>query len=48
MGGWVLLAPFLTEAQHGFDRFHSIRFEQVVDAVEDFATWVRSRATAAR
>jgi acetyl esterase/lipase len=33
----------LPGAQHGFDRFHSIRFERVVDAVEDFAAWVRSR-----
>ena len=31
----------LPGAQHGFDRFHSIRFERVVDAVEDFATWIR-------
>ena len=33
----------LPGAQHSFDRFHSIRFEQVVDAAQDFATWVRSR-----
>ena len=33
----------LPGAQHGFDRFHSIRFERVVDAVEDFATWIRLR-----
>ena len=33
----------LPGAQHGFDRFHSIRFERVVDAVEDFAAWVRLR-----
>jgi acetyl esterase/lipase len=33
----------LPGAQHGFDRFHSIRFERLVDAVEDFATWVRLR-----
>jgi acetyl esterase/lipase len=33
----------LPGAQHGFDRFHSIRFEQVVDAVEAFAAWVRLR-----
>jgi acetyl esterase/lipase len=30
----------LPGAQHGFDRFHSIRFERVVDAVQDFAAWV--------
>ena len=33
----------LPAAQHGFDRFHSIRFERVVDAVADFAAWVRLR-----
>jgi hypothetical protein len=33
----------LPGAQHGFDRFDSIRFERVIDAVEDFAAWVRSR-----
>jgi acetyl esterase/lipase len=33
----------LPGAQHGFDRFHSIRFEQVIDAVQDFAAWVRLR-----
>ena len=33
----------LPGAQHGFDRFQSIRFERVVDAVEDFAAWVRLR-----
>jgi acetyl esterase/lipase len=33
----------LPGAQHGFDLFHSIRFETVVDAVEAFAAWVRSR-----
>jgi hypothetical protein len=34
----------LPGAQHGFDRFHSIRFEQVVDAVADFAAWVHGGA----
>jgi len=29
-------------AQHGFDLFHSLRFEQVVDGIEVFLTWVRS------
>jgi acetyl esterase/lipase len=33
----------LPGAQHGFDLFHSVRFETVVDAVEAFAAWVRSR-----
>ncbi|WP_424535670.1 prolyl oligopeptidase family serine peptidase [Sphaerisporangium viridialbum] len=33
----------LPGAQHAFDLFHSVRFETVVDAVEDFAAWVRSR-----
>jgi acetyl esterase/lipase len=34
----------LPKAQHAFDLFHSIRFEKVVDAIEAFAAWVRSRA----
>jgi acetyl esterase/lipase len=33
----------LPGAQHAFDLFHSIRFETVVDGVEAFAAWVRSR-----
>jgi acetyl esterase/lipase len=33
----------LPGAQHAFDLFHSLRFEMVVDAVEAFAAWVRSR-----
>ena len=33
----------LPGAQHTFDLFHSIRFELVVDAIEAFAAWVRSR-----
>ena len=33
----------LPGAQHAFDLFHSIRFEAVVDAIEAFAAWVRSR-----
>ena len=33
----------LPGGQHGFDRFHSPRFEAVVDAIEAFAAWVRSR-----
>jgi acetyl esterase/lipase len=32
----------LRGAQHVFDMFHSIRYETVVDAIEDFAAWVRS------
>ena len=36
----------LPGAQHTFDLFHSIRFEAVVDAIEAFATWVRSRELA--
>jgi acetyl esterase/lipase len=35
----------LTGAQHTFDLFHSIRFETVVDGIEAFAAWVRSRAS---
>jgi acetyl esterase/lipase len=33
----------LPGAQHAFDLFHSLRFETVVDGVEAFAAWVRSR-----
>ena len=32
----------LPGAQHGFDLFHSTRFETVIDAIETFAAWVRS------
>jgi acetyl esterase/lipase len=34
----------LPGAQHCFDLFHSIRFEAVVDGIEAFAAWVRSRS----
>jgi hypothetical protein len=34
----------LPSGQHTFDIFHSIRFEAVVDAIEAFTAWVRSRA----
>jgi acetyl esterase/lipase len=38
----------LPGAQHGFDRFNSLRFEAVVNGIEAFAAWVRSsRAGAA-
>jgi acetyl esterase/lipase len=33
----------LPGTQHAFDLFHSLRFEMVVDAIEAFAAWVRSR-----
>ncbi len=33
----------LPGAQHTFDLFHSIRSETVVDGIEAFAAWVRSR-----
>jgi acetyl esterase/lipase len=36
----------LPGAQHAFDLFHSIRFETVVDAIEAFTAWVRSREQA--
>jgi acetyl esterase/lipase len=36
----------LPGAQHAFDLFHSLRFETVVDAIEAFAAWVRSREAA--
>jgi acetyl esterase/lipase len=35
----------LPGAHHTFDLFHSIRFETVVDGIEAFTAWVRSRAT---
>jgi acetyl esterase/lipase len=31
----------LPGAEHAFDLFHSLRFEQVVDGIEAFAAWVR-------
>ena len=37
----------LPGGQHTFDLFHSIRFETVVDAIEVFAGWVRSRIASA-
>jgi hypothetical protein len=36
----------LPGAQHAFDLFHSLRFEAVVDGIEAFAAWVRSRQRA--
>jgi acetyl esterase/lipase len=33
----------LPGAQHAFDLLHSIRFEAVVDGIEAFTAWVRSR-----
>lgn len=33
----------LPGGQHVFDLFHSIRFEAVVDAIEGFAAWVRTK-----
>jgi acetyl esterase/lipase len=33
----------LPGAQHAFDLFHSLRYELVVDAVEAFTAWGRSR-----
>ena len=35
----------LPGAQHTFDLVHSLRFEAVVDAIEAFAGWVRTRDT---
>jgi len=32
----------LPGAQHTFDLFHSLRFAAVVDAIEAFASWVRT------
>lgn len=36
----------LPGAHHSFDLFHSVRFEAVVDSIEAFAAWVRSRRSA--
>ena len=33
-------------AQHGFDRFHSLRFDTVVNGIDAFAAWARSREQA--
>jgi acetyl esterase/lipase len=33
----------LPGAQHGFDLFHSLRCEAVVDGIEAFSAWLRSR-----
>lgn len=38
----------LPGGQHGFDLFSSIRFEAVVDGIESFTAWVRSRRAAPR
>ena len=35
----------LPKGQHNFDLFHSFRSEAVVDGIEAFAAWVRSRKT---
>ncbi|HEX5505071.1 MAG TPA: alpha/beta hydrolase [Thermomicrobiales bacterium] len=42
----VVIYAELPGAQHTFDMFHSIRFDTVVDAIEAFAAWVRSREEA--
>jgi acetyl esterase/lipase len=36
----------LPGAQHSFDLFHSIHFDTVVDGIEEFTSWVRSREAA--
>ncbi|WP_239770594.1 alpha/beta hydrolase [Streptomyces sp. CL12-4] len=33
----------LPGGHHAFDLFHSFRFEALIDGIEDFAAWVRSR-----
>ncbi|MBA9006308.1 alpha/beta hydrolase [Thermomonospora cellulosilytica] len=39
----------LRGGHHAFDLFHSLRFEAVIDGIEDFAAWVRlQRGTTAR
>jgi acetyl esterase/lipase len=37
----------LPGGQHAFDLFHSARFEAVVDGIEAFAAWVRTREPSA-
>jgi acetyl esterase/lipase len=36
----------LPGGQHVFDMFHSLRNEAVIDGIEAFTTWVRSRRAA--
>lgn len=36
----------LPGGHHAFDLFHSFRFEALIDGIEDFAAWVRSRKRA--
>jgi acetyl esterase/lipase len=38
----------LPGGQHTFDLVHSLRFEAVVDGIEAFAAWVRTRDAAER
>ena len=38
----------LPGAQHSFDLVHSIRFEMLIDGIEDFAAWVRTHAARSR
>ncbi|WP_336215439.1 ATP-binding cassette domain-containing protein [Nonomuraea sp. LPB2021202275-12-8] len=33
----------LRGGNHAFDLYHSVRFEAVIDAIEGFTAWVRSR-----
>ena len=32
----------LPAAEHSFDLFHSIRFEQLIDGIQTFTAWVQS------
>ena len=36
----------LPGAQHSFDLFHSLRFDTVIDGIESFSGWVRTRGEA--
>lgn len=38
----------LRVGHHAFDLYHSLRFEAVVDAIEAFAAWARSRGRTLR
>jgi dipeptidyl aminopeptidase/acylaminoacyl peptidase len=38
----------LPGAQHSFDLVHSIRFETLIDGIEDFAAWVCANAFRSR
>lgn len=42
-GAQTVVYAELPGAQHGFDRFHSVRFEAIIDAIETFCARVSER-----